>query len=119
MLDIHVFHIRHRSVFIGFLFLLLCLLSVLYFFFFLHSSGRHSAGREVGKGVGLAGVVCGTGGGTGLGRKSPRGAAPGESDGDGDTLIVRNREEEDVSGGVGGREVERGGGGFNIQVTTR
>ena len=88
---------------------------------FLHFSGRHSAGREVGKGVGLAVVVCGTGGGAGAGpgRENPRGAAaPGEGDGGGGALAIRNREEEDVSGGGGGREVERGGDGFNIQAIT-
>lgn len=116
MLDIHVFHIRHRSVFIGFLFLLLCLLSVLYFFFFLHPSGRHVTVSEVGKGVGLAVVGGDTGAGAGLGRESPRGAAaPGEGDGCRGALVVRNREEEDVSGGGDGREVERGGGGFNTR----
>lgn len=118
MLDIHVFHIRHRSVFIGFLFLLLCLLSVLYFFFFLHSTGRHATVSEVGKGVGLAVVVGGTGGGAGTepGRESPRGAAaPGEGDGGGGALVVRNREEVDVTVGAGGVEVEGGAGGFNIR----
>lgn len=37
MLDIHVFHIQHRSVFIGFLFLLSCHLSVFFHLPFIFS----------------------------------------------------------------------------------